>query len=86
SSLEPQGIDPYYSPDFLPKIVAYSIKIRKNIKKGGRKSPPFFRFKTPKPKDIKSDQSTKTFFTLSPTFNRLLDRAVKFSHSFISKK
>lgn len=26
SSLEPQGIDPYYTPYFLPKIVAYSIK------------------------------------------------------------
>ncbi|HFJ5543479.1 TPA: hypothetical protein ACGUYU_002745, partial [Enterococcus faecium] len=61
SSLEPQGIDPYYSPDFFAEIVAYSIKIRKKHQKRGRKSPPFFRFKTPKPKDIKFDQSTTAF-------------------------
>ncbi|HFJ5693750.1 TPA: hypothetical protein ACGV25_002705, partial [Enterococcus faecium] len=61
SSLEPQGIDPYYSPDFFAEIVAYSIKIRKNIKKEGENRPLFFRFKTPKPKDIKFDQSTTAF-------------------------
>ncbi|MGC5761620.1 hypothetical protein, partial [Enterococcus faecium] len=71
SSLEPQGIDPYYSPDFLPKIVAYSIKIRKNIKKGGRKSPPFFRFKTPKPKDIKFGQLTTAFLREGSNFDTL---------------
>ncbi|WP_208789220.1 hypothetical protein, partial [Enterococcus gallinarum] len=50
SSLEPQGIDPYYTPYFLPKIVAYSIKIRKNIKKEGENRPLFFVLKPQNPK------------------------------------
>lgn len=53
-----QGQEHTIPPYFFAEIVAYSIKIRKNIKKRGRKSPPFFRFKTPKPKDIKFGRLT----------------------------
>ncbi|HFJ5468483.1 TPA: hypothetical protein ACGVK3_002770, partial [Enterococcus faecium] len=74
SSLEPQGIDPYYSPDFFAEIVAYSIKIRRNIKKRGRNRPLFSRFKPQNSKThfcIKFGQLTTAFLREGSNFDTL---------------